>query len=102
MDTGIHPSLHTSCHHQIVYAKFNLKVHYPPPYKREVWRFQKADINLIRRAMNQFNWEGDFFNLNINEMVPVFNATIKNIMANFIHMRQSSVMIEIPHGLTIE
>ena len=84
MDAGIHPSLHASCHHQIVYAKFNLKIHYPPPYEREVWHFQKADINLIRRAMNEFNWERAFFNLNINEMVSVFNTTIKNIMANFI------------------
>ena len=84
MDAGIHPSLHASCHHQIVYAKFNLKIHYPPPYEREVWHFQKADINLIRRAMNEFNWERAFFNLNINEMVSVFNTTVKNIMANFI------------------
>ena len=34
--------------------------------------------------MNEFNWERAFFNLNINEMVSVFNTTIKNIMANFI------------------
>ena len=61
MDAGIHPSLHASCHHQIVYAKFNLKIHYPPPYEREVWHFQKADINLIRRAVNEFNWEMAFF-----------------------------------------
>ena len=81
MDAGIHPSLHASCHHQIVNAKFNLK---PPPYEREVWHFQKADINLIRRAMNEFKWERAFFNLNINETVSVFNTTIKNIMVNFI------------------
>ena len=56
MDAGIHPSLHASCLHQIVHAKFNLKIHYPPAYEREVWHFQKADINLIRRAMNDFNW----------------------------------------------
>ena len=34
--------------------------------------------------MNEFNWERAFFNLNINEMVSVFNTTVKNIMANFI------------------
>ena len=90
MDAGIHPSLHASCHHQIVYAKFNLKIHYPPPYEREVWHFQKADINLIRRAMNEFKWERAFFNLNINETVSVFNTTIKNMMVNFI-----------PHGIII-
>ena len=62
MDAGVHQSLHANCHHQIVYAKFNLKIHYPPPYEREVWHFHKADINLVRRAMND-----------INEMVSVMN-----------------------------
>ena len=47
VDAGVHPSLHANCHHQIVYAKFSLKIHYPLPYEREVWHFQKADINLI-------------------------------------------------------
>ena len=84
MDADVHPSLHANCHHQIVYAKFNLKIRYPPPYEREVWHFHKADINLIRRAMNEFNWEKTFFNLDINGMVFVCNTTIKNIMANFI------------------
>ena len=84
IDAGIHPSLHASCHRQIVYAKFNLKIYYPPPCEREVWHFQKADINLIRRAMNKFNWERAFFNLNINEMVSVFNTIFKHIMVNFI------------------
>ena len=60
MDAGVHPSLHTNCHHQIVYAKFNLKIHYPPLFEREVWHFQKADISIIRRAMNKFNWKGLF------------------------------------------
>ena len=50
MDAGVHPSLHEDCHHQIVYAKFNLKIHYPPTYEREIGHFQKADINLIRRG----------------------------------------------------
>ena len=41
MSSGIKSSLHQNCHHQIVFAKFSLKVHYPPPYKREVWHFKK-------------------------------------------------------------
>ena len=60
MEAGIRPSLHASYHHQIVYAKFNLKIHYAPPYERDVWYFQKADIDLIGRAMNEFNWERVF------------------------------------------
>ena len=36
MNSEVHPSLHSNCHHQIVYVKFDLKVFYPPPYERTV------------------------------------------------------------------
>ena len=32
METGVHSPLHPNCHHQITYAKINLKIHLPPPY----------------------------------------------------------------------
>ena len=31
MHSGVYPSLHSNCHHQIVFAKFNLTIFYPPP-----------------------------------------------------------------------
>ena len=57
MDSGNHPSRHPNCHHQIIYAKFNLKNHYPPPYTREVWQYKDSNDDIIRRAINQFHWE---------------------------------------------
>ena len=36
MESGVHSSLHPNCQHQIVFAKINLKIHYPPPYEREI------------------------------------------------------------------
>ena len=36
-DSGVHSFLHPNCLHQIVYAKFNLEITYPPPYFRKVW-----------------------------------------------------------------
>ena len=36
VDSGVHPSLHSNCHHQIVYAKFNLKIHFTLPYERKI------------------------------------------------------------------
>ena len=38
MGSGVHPSLHSNCHYQIIFAKFDLKTFYPPPYKRTVWQ----------------------------------------------------------------
>ena len=36
MESGIHSSLHSNCHHQIVFTKFNLSIFYPLPYERTV------------------------------------------------------------------
>ena len=36
VESGVQPSLHPSCHHQIPLAKFNLQIYYPPLYPREI------------------------------------------------------------------
>ena len=77
-------SVQSSLHHQIVFARFNLKIVFPPPYEREVLHFKKANNDHIRKAINGFQWEKSFQNMNVNEMVYLFNRTIKNILRNFI------------------
>ena len=57
-NSGVHPSLHANCHHQIVFA-----------YKCEVWHYQEADSILIRRAIHEFNWKRALSNLNVDEQV---------------------------------
>ena len=52
MESDVHSSLHENCHHQIIYAKFNLKIYYQPPYEREIWHYQKASIENIRKAID--------------------------------------------------
>ena len=83
-ESGVHQSLHPNCHHQVIYAKFNLKVHYPPPYEREVWYYKEADADLIRRSIEMFNWDRAFKNSNVNVMVVICTKTIINILSNFI------------------
>ena len=75
-DCGVHSSLCSNCHHQIVFAKFNSHIVYPPPYLCEIW--------LIRRAVKEFNWERAFSNTSVNEKVDIFNRTILNILSNLI------------------
>ena len=84
VNSGVHSSLNANCNHQTVFAKFDLKVYYPPPYEREVWHYQEADVNLIRRAIHGFNWKRALSNLNVDEQVTVFNRTILKIVKNFI------------------
>ena len=47
MVSGVHSSLHQKCHHEIRYTKVNLKIHYPPPYEREIWQSMYANTILI-------------------------------------------------------
>ena len=76
IDSGIHPSLHQNCHHQVIFCKINFKIEYPPPYARKVWDYRKAQIDLINRAIDQFDWVNLFLDKNINEQLILFNQTI--------------------------
>ena len=84
IQSGVHLSLHSNCHHQLIYAKFNLQIYYPPQYYREVWHYNDANTELIRRAVDRFNWQKAFLNKNVAEKVNIFNETILNILRNSI------------------
>ena len=64
-ESGVHPSLHPNSHHQIIFAKFNLEIYYPPPYFRGVWHYQDANTDFIRRAIDMFDWDKAFVNTNV-------------------------------------
>ena len=84
MDSGVHASLHPHCQPQIIFAKFDLKVFYPPPCERTVWHFSQANFDHIKRAVDLFDWESALTDLDVNEQVSIFNNTITNIMSNFV------------------
>ena len=84
VESGTQPSLHPNCHHQIIYAKFNLAVFYPPPYTREVWHYQDLNVDLIRQSIIEFDWDRAFANKYIDEKVLIFNKTVLNTLSNFI------------------
>ena len=84
MESGALSSLHENCHHKITFAKFNLKIYYPHPYEQEVWFYQKANSENIRKAINEFPWERCFANSDVDKKVYLFNKTIKNIVSNCI------------------
>ena len=84
IESGVHFSLYPNCHHQMVFAKFDLRIFYTPPYKRNVWHFKQANIELIRQAIDNFDWNRASDIVNPNRHVSVFNNTIFNITSNFI------------------
>ena len=84
MESGVHLSLHPNCHHQIVFANFNLSILYPSPYKRTVWLYEKTDPELIRRVINEFYWIRALSNVSIDAKVYYFIKTLLNIIHHFI------------------
>ena len=84
MESGVRSSLQETCQHQLLYAKFNLKMWYPPPCERKIWHYEHANADPLKRAIEQFPCEKSFRNLRSNEMAYLFNKTIKNILSNYI------------------
>ena len=60
IDSGVHPSLHTNCHHSIVYSKLNVNVKFTQPYERLVWDYNKADTEKIKKSTKRVHWENIF------------------------------------------
>ena len=64
-------------------SKLNLSLFYPLPYKRTVWYYEKANTELIRRAIDQFDWGRALSN--VDKKVYFFtNKTLPDIIQNFI------------------
>ena len=83
-ESGVHSSLYSMCHHQIIFAKISLKIYFPPPYEREVWHYNLAEAELIKRSVSNFDWKKSFHNQGVNEQVEILNNTLLNIFRNFI------------------
>ena len=84
IDSGVHASLHSTCHHEIIYVKFDLKIVHPPPYERTVWHFKHANSDHMKRAIDIFDGETALNYIDANDQISVFNSTILNIVSNFI------------------
>ena len=69
MDSSVHTSLHSHCHHQIIYAKFDWNVFYLLPYERMVWLFKHANSDHIKRAIDIFDWKSALNKLGANDHV---------------------------------
>ena len=80
-DSGVHASLNSNYHYQIIYAKFDLKIIYLLPYERH---FKLANSDHIKRTIDIFDWESALNYIDANDQVSVFNSTILNIISNFI------------------
>ena len=90
IESGIHSSLHSNCHHQIVFVKFNLSIFHPLSYEKTFWYYQRTNTVLIRRAIDQSDWLRAISNVNVDEKVYFFTKMLLSKIQNFI-----------PHGTFI-
>ena len=64
LDCGTRASLDSFCHHEITYCKVNFNIPPPPPFERDIWHYDRANIPLLQRSMFKFPW---LQHLNINQ-----------------------------------
>ena len=84
LESGVHPSLHENCHHQIVCGKLNVRVLSPLPFRRWSWFFDRANVTSIKNSIDMFHWKDTLSNVaNPNLHAKFLNETLLNIVSNF-------------------
>ena len=80
---GVDVTIFEKCHHNIFYGKISIQVSLPPVYSREVWDYNKENIENINKVISNFNCTKAFQNLSVNEKVELLNETLLNIYLNY-------------------
>ena len=70
-----------------------------PQHEREVWSYERANVDQINRAISLFDWENELSNKGVNEQVELFNETFLNIVKNYIPHKRIKCSYKIRHGL---
>ena len=83
-ESGVHASLFPRYYPQIIHAKINLKIYYPPPYEKLVLDYSKAELTNIRKSISQINWHNALKNLNVNDQVEYLSSCILNVFSYFV------------------
>ena len=84
IDSGVIPSPDPCCKHSIVYGKVNMSVPTPPPYKRTIWEFKKANISGICASLSAIDWAEFFLEKSPHEMVDLFQKKLLEIMKFYV------------------
>ena len=84
INNGIHASLHSSCHHEIIHCTFNLNILYPHPYQRLLWNYKKADVSKIKKVLKLVNWDRLLDNKNVDFQVLILNDIKQNVFTNLV------------------
>ena len=100
MNSGVFPSIYQNGHHQIVFAKVNLKIFCLPPYTRRIWDYSSANHEAINNAIDGFDRQKAFSNVKVHTQVKLFNETLSNIFMNFVPNKLITVDNSDPQWVT--
>ena len=81
---GVDASIFDKYHHNIIYGKIDILVLLPPKYVREVWNYNKADVQDIKKSTKYFNWGKTLASFSIDSKVDLLNETLLSIFRNYI------------------
>ena len=69
------------CEHQTIFGKINVSVTSPPPYKRTIWDYSKANVPEIRRCVNDTDWQDLLRGLNPGDMAARFTENLLKVLS---------------------
>ena len=81
---GVDVSMFKKCYHNIIHGRIDIPAPLPSVYVRESWSYNKANVENIKKAVSNFNWNRAFENLSADEKVELLNETLLNIFRNYI------------------
>ena len=84
MESDVQPFLHSDCHHQLLFAKFDLTIYYYAHFERTVRYYNRANSDLIQRVIDLFDWDKALRFNDLDKQVAIFRDTLMNIMQNFV------------------
>ena len=84
VEFGVHSFLDDHCQHEIIHGKLNISVPSPPPYKRKIWHYVKAQKDEIKSAMGNIDWSTIFSGLDVDDMMQLFTAKCIDIFSQYI------------------
>ena len=100
VESGVQSSLDNRFQHQIIYGKLNISVPSPPPYKRTLWDYSKADSQSIRKMINELDWHTRFNGLGPEEMTKVFTNNLYSIFSSNIPNKEVACNDKDPPWIT--
>ena len=93
-DFGVDPTLCKTCHYNLIFGKIHFNIPLPPPSYREIWEYKRANVEMIQKAITNFNWKRAFSDSSVNEKIRFFSENLKNMFGNCNYIPNRRIKID--------